>query len=242
MPKIAKKETIIMVNENREDVFMTSVDGEKKCFFKISNDEMYSSLETFAELYNLDYNSVVEKFNNGILLKDCIETAQKAVSVKPTVGGYRESTPVEFRGKTYKSLNAFAMAFNLSPSLTYSRYVKGWTLAEIVIGYREDEPIILHGQMYTSFAEIARVYNMDYKFLTNRLYRGWSLEAAVETPKGKSNRNVEYMGTVYKSSEDLCKQLDISHKFFKKKKSFGWSIEKIVSSALSKKEKQKATA
>ena len=145
-------------------------DGNK---LKYKN-KTYKSIRKLAKEYNVKYNTLTQRLQNGWSVKKAIET--------PITYNKRS---IKYNNKTYKSIAELARDYNIPPKKLQKKLDRGWTLKKAIETpvQIKDYSIAYDNKTYPSITELAKKYNIPDKTLYSRINeRKWSVKKAIETP------------------------------------------------------------
>jgi ribosomal protein S16 len=162
----------------------------------------FGSVREFAKSYGFSPHKVAYRLK----LK---WTFGQSIDKEAPPGGFKASRTSEsnvpheditYRGKDYRSVRAFASAYNVSPHKVRYRIQKGWTLSQSIErtpapvgaskthddGLSEKQvkissllPLNIDGLSFSSAKELATHFNQNVARVTGRLRNGWTIEQSV---------------------------------------------------------------
>lgn len=147
--------------------------------------KVYPTMASLAAAFGMPTTRLYGRLEKGWSLEEALEVVKR--KRQPTPG-----EPVEYRGTTYASISALAVAFGQSPNNVAARLRRGWSVAQAV---GDEEPPLRplrgrrkrtsvktkHGvKVFNTFKEACEWCGVDRQVAYGRLGIGWTLEEALE--------------------------------------------------------------
>jgi hypothetical protein len=163
----------------------------------------YPSIQALSDAYGVASSKVAYRLKTDKPLDDLLVekvNEPKGIDVSPQ--------EVIYRNKAYRSIRAFALHFNQSPSQVRYRLKNGWSPAQAIgkgkppkskvedsgmVNIKKLMPVTVEGKEYKTAAALAENYNFPSSVVTGRLRNGWSPESAVELKPHRVGKNSSFL-------------------------------------------------
>jgi hypothetical protein len=186
------------------------------------NGKQYLSVKTFAEAYGVGVNTVTYRLNQGWSRAEAVGLVECTPIKKPQRSGSRSNkVAIKHEGQEYRSVEAFAEKYELTPAQVRYRLKEGWTASRILQHHVQNQlkissydgltkitnimPVTIESNTFATATSLAGHYGLNIAKVTGRLRNGWSPEEAVEI-----NPHIRK----YQHSKDHDQQLKIGNKTY----------------------------